>query len=268
MSDDGDMQIPSIPDDDTPPPPDKPVIRQALAFDGSSTSTNLNTYQAKPPTVNAIFLPGQTVAPPPKPPKKPKQPKKPRKKDPYGTQAGRFRLSDWSTPPEVPASVSQPTHDMHPTDVGNAHTMASQLPPSNIMHVPPSAPSVPQTMSYLSNTQYTSGFTPTPAPQPHVLGNFSFPNPIASSSKGKAKALPSKNTTKTAKQKVKPATSSRSNTVSSIGDRPSSAYYRRDYQSQVDIDYDTMSTGSGAGPSSSQVPHHLPKHKSGMTFLM
>lgn len=140
---------------------------------------------------------------------------------------------------------------------------------------PPSLPAIShssQSLSYLSNTQYVPPtFAPIPPAPALVYGGFPTTQmniPIASSSKGKApekpRPLPSKSTTKTAKQKVKP---SRNNTVDTVEDRPSSTYYRRDYQNQVDIDYDTMSNGSGGGPSSSNIPDHLPKHKSGMTSL-
>ncbi|KAH7913927.1 hypothetical protein BJ138DRAFT_1058157 [Hygrophoropsis aurantiaca] len=116
-SDDGDIVIPAVPDDDadTPPPEGAsvPLIRQAVGFSWTpSTATNIDTYQATlPQKAVARFLPGQAV-PVPKKPKvtKPKVPRK--KKNEYGdgvtSQTGRFRLSDKVASPS-PAPSPAPT---------------------------------------------------------------------------------------------------------------------------------------------------------------
>ncbi|KAH7874704.1 uncharacterized protein C8R40DRAFT_1107651 [Lentinula edodes] len=296
---DDDLQISPIPDDDTPPPPEKPVLRQALgfasAFGGISTSATLNTYQAKPTNPgNAKFLPGQTVFPA-STTKKVKasgtKTKKTKKKD-YATQTGRFRLTDWTSspnnasasesPPAPTSSSTQPPPPamsnvyslMNNNHNGNGYgsnsysssTQASQI--STMYSVPP-PPIINNTTPYFSNTQHVSTtFTPTSAPPASVTGRFSATklstDTQIGSSKGKllekAKATPSTVTAKV-KQKDKPAANSSNRSIDSADNLSrSTTYYRRDYESQVDLD--AMST-SGAGPSSPEIPSHLvPKGKS------
>ncbi|KAH7925943.1 hypothetical protein BV22DRAFT_1064026 [Leucogyrophana mollusca] len=118
-SDDGDIVIPVVPDDDADtPPPDGasvPLIRQAVGFSWTpSTATTIDTYQATlPPKPVAHFLPGQAVPVSKKPGTKAK-PKAPRKKkheygDGISSQTGRFRLTvPDKAPPPVPAPTPVP----------------------------------------------------------------------------------------------------------------------------------------------------------------
>lgn len=102
--------MPPIPFDDTPPPPERPLLRQPVGFAWSGSKSGaaveppaLNTYQATLPSTNAstgtFFLPGQAV--PPAPSKKKtstsrtkKSDGHPKKRRPasYAQQTSRFRL--------------------------------------------------------------------------------------------------------------------------------------------------------------------------------
>lgn len=86
--------------DETPQPEDRPLIRQAVAFGGVTSSFSLPTssiYTATlpaPTTGKAQFLPGQVV----------KKPRRKKKDDaPYKKHSGRFRLEAYNpgTPSEV-----------------------------------------------------------------------------------------------------------------------------------------------------------------------
>ncbi|KAJ4483304.1 hypothetical protein J3R30DRAFT_1760888 [Lentinula aciculospora] len=291
-SDDGDLQIPPVPDDDTPPPPAKPVIRQAVgfasAFGSVGTSTTLTTYEAKPANSgNAKFLPGQTVFPATTA-KKTKtsgtKSKKAKKKD-YATQTGRFRLTDW-TSSSSNASASQPPHSPNPSSAERSPAISSvyslmnnnfsgtgyaslqpKNPQLNTMYSVPPPPILNNTTPpYFSNTQYMhTTLTPTSPPPAPVTGRFSaakFSTTDMQAGPPKGKASTSKNISKV-KQRDKPAANaSKRNTVDSAQNASrSTTYYRRDYESQVDIDFDATST-PGAGPSSSDVLSHLvPKGK-------
>ncbi|KAJ7722135.1 hypothetical protein DFH07DRAFT_760116, partial [Mycena maculata] len=102
----------SIADDDTPPP-EGPIIRQAVAFSWTpsipTAAASINTYQASPlPTQkhNTFFLPGQEVPVPPPPPKPPKTRKK-KSVAGFSSQTGRFRVNAYDpTPSATPALTS------------------------------------------------------------------------------------------------------------------------------------------------------------------
>ncbi|KAF9066169.1 hypothetical protein BDP27DRAFT_1449886 [Rhodocollybia butyracea] len=285
-SDDDDLEIPTIENDDTPPPPDKPVIRQALgfaAFDDSSTfTTSLNTYQAKPTTKSTRkFLPGQSVAPLPKPKKaKVQKPPKKKKKEDYTQQIGRFRLNSNASTSEEPPAAAQPTgarsnmHSLSNHNFGNVFpsmSSATPTPPPQFSNMYSSLPP-PSSLSHFSNQYTSSTFNPIPVLQSGpVPGIQSSPAPkstpvVVSStgpSKGKApektKSASKSTTSKTAKQKPKKmSSSSRSTTVDSFDDRKQPSYYRRDYDARVDVDAEATSPSS-----SSEIPRHtVSKHKS------
>lgn len=97
-----------IANDDTPPPPERPIIRQAVAFSSGQPPPSINTYEAGPTAAPkpGFFLPGQEVPQPPKvktqKSKKTAQ-KRPRKTDAYPGQTTRFRLQTYdATPSTVP----------------------------------------------------------------------------------------------------------------------------------------------------------------------
>ncbi|KAG5635415.1 hypothetical protein H0H81_011335 [Sphagnurus paluster] len=137
-SDDGDLVIPPIANDDTPPPPERPLLRQPVAFAWSSSTfaapdpTALNTYQASVATAPAYgdtyFLPGQEVTLPVPQPRKRKKvtegPSKKRKPNEYASQTNRFRLQ----PPSVNVeTIVQQSNVM----VGSAPKVSASLPVSN-----------------------------------------------------------------------------------------------------------------------------------------
>lgn len=95
--------------DDTPPPPNRPLIRQAVAFGGSFPTVpvqGITTYQFQPPRINnTVFLPGQA------PVKEISKPKKRKKKDvAFLAQSGRFRIEGYgvmNTPAPLPIPTAQ-----------------------------------------------------------------------------------------------------------------------------------------------------------------
>ncbi|TFK44801.1 hypothetical protein BDQ12DRAFT_673598 [Crucibulum laeve] len=95
--------MPNIPDDDTPPPPERPIIRQAVAFSAAPAAVTVNTYEASipaAPTHNIFFLPGQEV---PKVKAKKRAAKKAKRTEEFASQTGRFRLESYD-----PSPASQP----------------------------------------------------------------------------------------------------------------------------------------------------------------
>ncbi|KAJ7783285.1 hypothetical protein B0H16DRAFT_1297364, partial [Mycena metata] len=96
-------------DDDTPPP-EAPLIRQAVAFSWTpsipTAPASINTYQASAIPTQQNFLPGQVVQapPPPPPPLKRRGKSKKRSASQFSAQTGRFRLGDYDpTPASEPA---------------------------------------------------------------------------------------------------------------------------------------------------------------------
>lgn len=84
-------------DDDTPPPPNQPLIRQAMGFGNLAPAVEVTTYEAAPLKAKGTaptFLPGQAVTIPESPPKKKKEARAKRTKytDNFSDQVGRWRL--------------------------------------------------------------------------------------------------------------------------------------------------------------------------------
>ncbi|KAF8161187.1 hypothetical protein B0H34DRAFT_699813 [Crassisporium funariophilum] len=111
-SDDGESVTEAIAaeDDNTPPPAERPLIRQALGFAVNQPPQSINTYEATPASA-PIFLPGQEVPMPPKPKiTKPKKTgvgvKRPRKPEAYVGQTSRFRIQTYDPTP----SAEPPIH--------------------------------------------------------------------------------------------------------------------------------------------------------------
>lgn len=119
--------VPPIADDDTPPPPERPLLRQPVGFAWnnslslSTAPSDLNTYQASLPVTasssSAVFLPGQAVPSLPLPtPKSKSKGSRTKKSDgtsvkkrriaDYPGQTGRFRLPAYDPTP----STSPPIH--------------------------------------------------------------------------------------------------------------------------------------------------------------
>lgn len=98
-------------DDDTPPPPERPIIRQAVAFSATLQAPSISTYQASLPTVapkKNYFLPGQEVPANPgtvmdskssKTKKTGGSAKRAKRADDFSGQTGRFRLQTYDPTP-------------------------------------------------------------------------------------------------------------------------------------------------------------------------
>ncbi|KIJ67882.1 hypothetical protein HYDPIDRAFT_25345 [Hydnomerulius pinastri MD-312] len=138
-SDDGDLVIPAIPDDEaeTPPPENAPLIRQAVGFSWTPSATaNVNTYQATLPPKPAVpyFLPGQAPIQPPKPPKPPK-PRTSRKKknEEYSSHTGRFRLTAATEAPPIASPSPAPSAFVGSTAYNLFHRMDAVMSPGATM---------------------------------------------------------------------------------------------------------------------------------------
>ncbi|KAJ6499198.1 hypothetical protein C8R45DRAFT_981507 [Mycena sanguinolenta] len=106
---DDEVVIEPVADNDTPPP-EGPLIRQALAFNWTpsipTAPASINMYQATPlPAPTNKFLPGQVVPTPPPPPK-PRKVKKKKTAPRYSSQTGRFRVDAYD--PTTPAEPAPP----------------------------------------------------------------------------------------------------------------------------------------------------------------
>jgi hypothetical protein len=99
-------------DDDTPPPPERPIIRQAVAFSATlQAPPSISTYQASLPAIapkKKYFLPGQEVPANPgtvmdSNPSKTKKTggtaKRAKRADDFSGQTGRFRLQTYDPTP-------------------------------------------------------------------------------------------------------------------------------------------------------------------------
>ncbi|KAJ7647230.1 hypothetical protein FB45DRAFT_1100227 [Roridomyces roridus] len=192
----------SIADNDDTPPPEGPLIRQAVAFSWTpsiaTAPASINTYQAPSiPSQNrsAIFLPGQAVTAPPKPPKTRKK-----KRKAEDAQQTRFRIASYDpTPSTIPATSkgTGPYESMYRATSAKVDVEASPE---------MAAPAGRTKKTKLSNSQ-----------------------PKASTSK--TKVAPSKAKSSTSKQAVAPLPPSNMQSVAAPAPRDvaASSHYRRDY---------------------------------------
>ncbi|KAF9263239.1 hypothetical protein L218DRAFT_999590 [Marasmius fiardii PR-910] len=180
-SDDGDLVVPQIPDDDTPPPENRPLIRQALGFTEAVAPSVIQTYEyssVSSTARKAKFLPGQSVEVPPEPKKRPK---KRERKGTYGGHTGRFRLTD------VPPLSSPNTAPPPTTTQFNSYPIQQPTPPTS--HTGPGTPSG-------SAQHHTSSFTiqqPSPTPTLHSVSppiTFGFTPPLPTTTPSHSMAPP------------------------------------------------------------------------------
>ena len=127
-SDDGDLVVPPIEDDDTPPP-NAPILRQPVAFswDNAASAQNITTYEAPAPSRLAsatatYFLPGQEVPsstpPQPRPPRGIRMPKKKKPKtrhynDDFYDKTSSFRLKGYGNDPDTAHLGTRPHAQMY-----------------------------------------------------------------------------------------------------------------------------------------------------------
>ncbi|KAJ7091283.1 hypothetical protein C8R44DRAFT_817550 [Mycena epipterygia] len=190
----------SIPADDNTPPPEGPIIRQAVAFSWTPsipTAPSINTYQASPiPKQNTVFLPGQEVPAPPPPPKPPKTKKKSAPR--FSSQTGRFRVTAYDPTPSVTPALTS-------GDGPYASMYRAARAPSNIPDVDGSIGSAPPEV---------------------VVATASRKKPKPSDSRPKA----STSKAKVATSKAKSSTSNSKDVSGPQEGTSQGSYYRRDYE--------------------------------------
>lgn len=250
------MVIPPIAYDDTPPPQERPLLRQAVAF-ATATPTTLETYQASVASVadpNATyFLPGQEV-PLPRPPKRSTRPKakktdispKKRKMNEFSAQTGRFRLPVYDPSPSAEPPIHSgdgPYSSMYRGASGNPYPPplaaplpepAAPLPPLSI----PTSPALTLTSSHGGNSSSTAfrfSSQESMAVNRHANPSTKKGKQLANKpSAARAKASNAKATSETGRAFASTNITSRLAQGSSRGSpspRPGGgAYYRRDYE--------------------------------------
>lgn len=86
---DDDVVVTPTADNETPPPSERPLVREPVAF--SSFTANINTYQASlPPVLNSRYLPGQ------KPSNDKGKKKRNKRSTPFSAQTHRFRAEAYA----------------------------------------------------------------------------------------------------------------------------------------------------------------------------
>ncbi|KAJ7188129.1 hypothetical protein C8R46DRAFT_1053737 [Mycena filopes] len=214
---DDDIVVEPVGEDDTPPP-EGPLIRQAVAFSWTpsipTAPTSINTYQASPIPTQQNFLPGQAVAaPPPKPPPKPRKKTKKRSAPQFSAQTGRFRIGTYDPTPTTEPALS-----------------AGEGPYAS-MYRATDKPAVP-----------TEGQAPAPTGT-RKRAKPSEPKPKASTSKVKANPKSS-----TSKSKASASKRGASSNMAQPEPEFGGSHYRRDYAPEH--------AGSSTGGSPSPKPDH------------
>ena len=251
--------MPSISVDDTPPPPERPLLRQPVAFAWSSStsvvpeSSAINTYQATLPSPRArsstIYLPGQAPIASHKTrggsrTTKSGGPSKKRRIKDYAGQTSRFRL-DLS-------SNRQPTAQHGDGSCLSAFQAVSSSSPMTTSPDP--------TFGSQHSDEGSNRIFQPPTPEFVAVRNTVQSRPSVKTPK--SKSTRAKTSTPVVKSSKKPASiNTQQSNVSSLSTHsnvpsPSytsnvTGYYRRDY------DTETSSHGYEiAHPSSSSISHH------------
>lgn len=190
--------MPPIADDDTPPPEQRPLIRQAVGFAQTVTApANVDTYEARPATSSqkaTTFLPGQEVVIPKK--KKEPRSKKVKHSANFPNHVSRFRLESYD--PTAGPSVVPPLQSG--TGPYSSIYRASTTPFNPQDPVAPVNPAMP------------------PAPAKKPRGKPKSPHPFTQPATFSVGAMPSP-----------PPSSLPSSSDPSTGSGPSGHHYRRDY---------------------------------------
>lgn len=224
-----------VEDNTTPPPTERPLLRQPLGFSIDQPVQSINTYEASvsAPAKLGVFLPGQEVPVAVKP-KNPKQKKgssgvkRPRRPEAYAGQTSRFRIQTYDPTP----SAEPPIH----YGSGPYSSLYRGVVPTT--EIRPEVSPIASPQSRLGNSTAPSNTMDSfgqPSSLRHLQGNPSAP-------KSKATASKSKNT-QTVVTEHRNASSSRSKLQhSTLGSNPgnediissslSNPYYRHNYESQ------------------------------------
>ncbi|KAK7472773.1 hypothetical protein VKT23_000881 [Stygiomarasmius scandens] len=287
-SDDGDpVATRTVDDSDSPPPQERPLIRQGLAFSaGQFTSSNeINTYQPKVSSSSGqkrkTFLPGQAVQAVPKQKKNKTKKEKTKANSDYVASTGRFRLKDYNptaaqpipNEPTVPAPV--PTLSTFQTSLSDPTAASS---PASTLQTSPSDNGNRQ-QSTPSDISEGTGATDVANPKLALSGILVRPTdrssaPAAGPSKHKdtfnyhsssshmASTVPRIRTPMIAPvASVAPSTLGSNPYMNIVG--PSKSYYRRDYDKQESLTI-TEPISSVMSPSRQQTQSApLPHHPSG-----
>jgi hypothetical protein len=267
-SDDGDLVVPPIADDDTPPPSERPLLRQPVGFAWNNLSTapaDLNTYQVSIPITasssSPIFLPGQEVPlVPPAPKSKSSRTKrsdgtssKKRRTAEYSGQTGRFRLSAYDPTPSASPPIHHgqgPYSSMYraPSDViGCGFNAASPTPTlssggtrANSVFSPPDALTRGSAMSRSTAKRPKQVETRTKPPAGRAKASDTK---AKSSGKGKASASARKGSTSVPSNNL-PASH---HALSASRDEALSGHYRHDYADRAPQGLDNHSPSRSPG---------------------
>lgn len=244
--------MPPIQVNDTPPPPERPLLRQPVAFAWSSSTSvvpepsAINTYQATLPSPSVrwktFYLPGQAPIAGSRATKSGGASKKRRTKA-YAEHTSRFRLQTSSNiQPTAPGDSSSPP-------VFQAVSSSS----------PPAAASPDPTLGSQYSDEGSNRILQAPIPEIAAVHNIVQTRPST-----KSKATRAKASTPGARSSKKPATinprqpnvsslSTHSNVTSPSCTSNITGHYRRDYGTE------TVSHGYEiAHSSSSSISHHKP----------
>ncbi|KAJ7045619.1 hypothetical protein C8F04DRAFT_940431, partial [Mycena alexandri] len=213
-------------DDDTPPP-EAPLIRQAVAFSWTpsipTAPTSINTYQASAIPTQQNFLPGQVVQAPPPPPLPPKRRGKSKKRSApqFSAQTGRFRIGAYD-----------------PTPVTEPAITGGEGPYASMYRATPAA----------STEGQASKAAPTGS---RKRSKPSEPKPKASTSKAKVNAKSSTSKSKASGSK-RGASGASASMVQPEAGPSSGSHYRRDYVQG------TEQSSTAGSPSPRPDQRHLP----------
>ena len=252
--------MPSIPVDDTPLPPERPLLRQPVAFAWSSSTSEpsaIDTYQVTLPSPRArsstIYLPGQAPITSHKTrgssrATKSGGPSKKRRIKDYAGQTNRFRLD-----------LSANTQPLAQHGDGSCPSVSQAVSPSSSL----TAGSPDPTLGSQYSDEGSNRIFQAPISKPAAV--WSTIQSRSSIKTPKSKATRAKTSISGARSSMKPATTNpRQPNVSSLSTHsnvpsPSHAsnatgYYRRDYDTEtVSHEYEI------AHPSSPSMSHHNPR---------
>ena len=222
-------------DDDaiTPPPSERPLLRQPLGFSIDQPAQSINTYEAvSVPTKPAVFLPGQEVPVPPKPKvlKKKGAPgvKRPRRPEAYAGQTSRFRIQTYDPTP----SIEPPLH----YGTGPYSSMYRGVAPTTEIR-PDASPTTAASLQGRLSSSTISSNTMDSFGQPSSLRS---PQEIPSASQNKAADSKRKTTQVAAtehrntRRKLQQSSTSGCNPETEVIGRSTlnGPYYRHDYENQ------------------------------------
>jgi len=227
-----------VENDTTPPPTERPLLRQPLGFSIDQPAQSLNTYEASvlAPAKLGVFLPGQEVPVPLKPKNsKPKKGssgvKRPRRPEAYAGQTSRFRIQTYDPTPSIEPPIhygSGPYSSLYRGVVPSTETRQDY--PTTA-----TAPSQGRPSSSTASSHTMDSFgQPSSLRSPQE--NLSAPKSKATTSKGKITqtvATEHRNPSFSRSKLQQPSTSgSNPENEVIVSSSLSGPYYRHDYESQ------------------------------------